>query len=1015
MAVDIETIGIGVDTIGVTKGAKELDKLGASADKASKQADKVTASSKKQTVALDDNAKATSLLSSGVGRLAAAYISLNGAKALIRTIDEYTKFTAQLKLATRSQQEYNSALSDVKRIANTAQVSLSSIGTLYARLNNALRDLGVSQTQVAKITENVGLALKVSGATASEASSAMLQLSQAFGSGVLRGEEFNAVNEAAPALMRALAESIGVPIGQLRNLASDGQITSDVLAKAFGDDKLLETYRKQAKEIGTITGELQKLQNKWLEISGNIKPIVLPVILKITDAAGKALDIFSESYFPKDGNFKGVPFSSTFGPLGLIAQTGARLFAPLPKSGSNKKQASGAIGGSSYVSDTGNYAPNFNTTVEAQNIDEIHKAQETAAKIADEKYKKAKELAEKQRKLDEDAFDFQMSLINTWNKLEDKQQKEQYETQMKWMELEQKRANENFKAAQEANKQLEDERRKESEKTSDEISKSLADALYRGFEKGYSFLDNFVETLKNTFKTMVLQPIIKFLVDSSGLTAVLGALGSVFSGSASASSLVASSGGSGSLGSVFGGLKDIISAGNGSLVSSIENLGVFLSTGNGGLGDTLGGLIGQYSTQIANVLPYTGAFLQALSGDVKGAAFTAAGTAIGSIWGPIGGAIGGMLGGLVGSLFGGSDIPRFSSQSVTKLQGGKFTSINGTPAYDALGAEGQAQSLNEAFLTNLSTFFKEFNYDPNLSAKTEIYKKRENSAAMFSSFVDGKLLSSIGVKKSADETQQAFNALVDKVFGDVTAKTIERSGLPAGIKKFFETLTKKEDVADAMTTLVSMKNALQDLPAVFNAVKNAIDTTAYDTTIAQLKAQYEATQNFVNLFYSDTEKLDIFTQQLVTQFDKLNETIPTSRDQYRALVESINVVDEATRDQFNGLIALAPAMDEYFNLLQQQKDGINGVNAALRGSENFSNIIDFQRYQGIAANYGGSVANGNAFGTNNALVVSELQSLNLAIGRLNVQMQENNKNAKKTADLLTSVTEDGQALLTVAA
>jgi tape measure domain-containing protein len=229
MAVDIETIGIAVDSKGVVKGTRDLDTFGKSANKASKEADNFGKSSTKASKGADDVSKSTSSSIGMLKGLAAAYVSLNSARALLGAIDNYTKYNAQLKLATRSQAEYNTALADVSRIANTAQASISSIATLYARLNNAVRELGATQDQVARVTENVGLALKVSGATAQESASAMLQLSQAFGSGVLRGEEFNAVNEAAPALMRALAESIGVPIGALRNMASEGEITAQVL------------------------------------------------------------------------------------------------------------------------------------------------------------------------------------------------------------------------------------------------------------------------------------------------------------------------------------------------------------------------------------------------------------------------------------------------------------------------------------------------------------------------------------------------------------------------------------------------------------------------------------------------------------------------------------------------------------------------------------------------------------------------------------------------------------------
>ena len=189
-----------------------------------------------------------------------------GFQQIIALTDQYTKFTAQLKLATTSQAEYGKALSDVRSIAQAAQTDLGGVGVLYARIANGTRELGISQQRVANITEVVSLALKASGASTGEAASAMLQLSQAFGSGVLRGQEFNAVNEAAPRLMKALADGIGVPVGQLRAMAEAGKLTSEVMANAL--PRALEELRKEAAQVQTIGGAFTVLKNNVMEFIG---------------------------------------------------------------------------------------------------------------------------------------------------------------------------------------------------------------------------------------------------------------------------------------------------------------------------------------------------------------------------------------------------------------------------------------------------------------------------------------------------------------------------------------------------------------------------------------------------------------------------------------------------------------------------------------------------------------------------------------------------------------------------
>lgn len=189
-----------------------------------------------------------------------------GIAQIAATSDEYSKFTAQLKLATKSQYEYAKAYEDVKRIATDSQQALSATGVLYARISNGTRELGIEQKRVAAITETVNLALKVSGATATESASAQLQLSQAFASGTLRGEEFNAVNEAAPRLMQALADGIGVPVGALKKMAEEGQITSKVMADVL--PKAMDALREEAKQVQTIGGAFTVLKNNVMEFVG---------------------------------------------------------------------------------------------------------------------------------------------------------------------------------------------------------------------------------------------------------------------------------------------------------------------------------------------------------------------------------------------------------------------------------------------------------------------------------------------------------------------------------------------------------------------------------------------------------------------------------------------------------------------------------------------------------------------------------------------------------------------------
>lgn len=185
---------------------------------------------------------------------------------LIANTDAYTKLNAQLKLATDGHSSLAVAQDKVRSISREAQTDINSIAVLYARITNATKELRTSQFAVGEITRVVALSLKVSGASAAEASSAMLQLSQSFASGVMRGEEFNSVSEAAPRLMKALADGIGVPIGRLRAMAEAGKLTTSVLVEAL--PKALGALEQEAAQVQTISGAFQVLKNEVMLFVG---------------------------------------------------------------------------------------------------------------------------------------------------------------------------------------------------------------------------------------------------------------------------------------------------------------------------------------------------------------------------------------------------------------------------------------------------------------------------------------------------------------------------------------------------------------------------------------------------------------------------------------------------------------------------------------------------------------------------------------------------------------------------
>ncbi|SEI17226.1 tape measure domain-containing protein [Pseudomonas asplenii] len=204
---------------------------------------------------------------SGIGETAAlvggGVSALAVAVGYLKTTDAAKKMDAQLKLTTATQSEFNEAQRATFEIAQRNQAPLEDVVTLYSRLQPAMAQMGRGQKDTLSIIDAVTQSLRISGATASETSSTIIQFSQALGSGVLRGEEFNSIAENSPRLLRALAEGLKVPTGALRNMASEGKLTADVIVETLlGQLPKLTAEASQLPE--TFGGALEKFKNQLL-------------------------------------------------------------------------------------------------------------------------------------------------------------------------------------------------------------------------------------------------------------------------------------------------------------------------------------------------------------------------------------------------------------------------------------------------------------------------------------------------------------------------------------------------------------------------------------------------------------------------------------------------------------------------------------------------------------------------------------------------------------------------------
>lgn len=152
-------------------------------------------------------------------------------------------------------------------ISQKTRSGLDATATLYARLERSTRSYGVTVEDITRLTTIINQGFVVSGATAEEASNAIIQLAQGLASGALRGDEFNSVNEQGNRLMIALADSMNVSIGALRNMAAEGKLTTEVIVNGLlsQGDKIGQEF---AKTTATISQSLEIANNNITKFFG---------------------------------------------------------------------------------------------------------------------------------------------------------------------------------------------------------------------------------------------------------------------------------------------------------------------------------------------------------------------------------------------------------------------------------------------------------------------------------------------------------------------------------------------------------------------------------------------------------------------------------------------------------------------------------------------------------------------------------------------------------------------------
>ncbi|MCM7096321.1 phage tail tape measure protein [Enterobacter kobei] len=202
---------------------------------------------------------------SAVG-LAGAFAGAYATGHLISLADEWSSVNARLKQASKSADDFKESQRALMDISQRTGTAFSDNASLFARSAASMREYGYSSEEVLKVTEAISTGLKLSGASTSEASSVITQFSQALAQGVLRGEEFNSVNENGDRVIRALASGMGVARKDLKAMADQGQLTADKVVPALISQlgALQDEYSAMPQTVASATTKIENAFLAWV-------------------------------------------------------------------------------------------------------------------------------------------------------------------------------------------------------------------------------------------------------------------------------------------------------------------------------------------------------------------------------------------------------------------------------------------------------------------------------------------------------------------------------------------------------------------------------------------------------------------------------------------------------------------------------------------------------------------------------------------------------------------------------
>jgi tape measure domain-containing protein len=973
---DIATIGIKFDSAGIRQAEKGLDDL-------AKQGGRTESSLNNSSASIS---RGFSSVQSAVALVGTAITALT-AGALSKYADTATSVENQLRAVTNSTTELADAQARLGAIANQTRSGYESTVELYSKLSRSTTELNISQERLYRITETINKSFASSGATAIEADNAIRQLAQGLASGALRGDEFNSVAEQAPEILRAVAKETGMTIGELREFAAEGGITSELLIKSL--ENYQETVdRVYGKTSATISQSLTVANNnviKYVEnneklrsLAGVVGDAIIALSNKIDQMAAAASAVAavvgvalvgsllksgaafvsataqSIAYQAALARMAGVSATAAaattalgaatsflLGPWGLLITALGAGAAAFAFAGDSAEEATGKMdeqaAAVSKLADkytklsSGNLAQTYadaqmqaiklserRLEIETRLTDLLGRSDGFAAqernrlnaelRVTNEGLAKSELAIQAVNKVFEDgipkADQMQTTVAKVAEKLQDSAKAaKELSKQMATLDEKMQDHYEGLEIIKEieteriasAERQIEAQLAQTdsavagvekvatlSEKAAERIESAFADAWMNAFDG----MNSVVDGMKNAFKRMLAEmahmSMTKPIMVSMGL-------GGMLPGAANAGGLGGLSSGLGLLGGLGGGLISAGGALGGAFGGGLAGAGGLLANGSfGAMFSGAGSLFGS-----GNIMAGLGMSMPIIAGAVVAA------LGINKLTG----------GGLFGTSFkqtgqdlglslGGGDI----SGQITTEESRKKSLFRGTKRrtstsdFDASAIDAAFDQITAAIGSAANAF--------GIAGADEIIKG-------FAASVN------INIKdKSEAEIQAAIeqwvssttDSLVSAVFGDSLAG-LQKEG--EGVVDTVNRLSLNMGAVSSIAKTLGLGFDLTGKSAMV-AATNIVELAGGLDQLTALSSQYYQS------FYSEAERQVKLQQQLAEEFAKLNTTVPTTRDQFRSMVDALDLTTAADQAKYAALMKLVPTMDSYLSAIEAQ-------------------------------------------------------------------------------------------------